>query len=396
MNAGTGKLAGQRLIFYNDAKGFGGHEIQALHALRWMLREGAEVSCYYRAGNEAHQAALMNASDLGTLKMHPLELPAIRFHRPFHLFHPELVRSLAGRFQEENHTAAFIAQGNLEISAPGALAAKQAGIPCLSYIPITHRFVELGINKPRRRDLFNGYLATVPDRWLTISEAMRERLRQRGARQPIDLIPNCITLTESPDKRAARRALGLPEDACVLGMAGRLDRIQKGTNVFLDALAGFSADHPIRQAWILLLGDGPEKEGMLTNLKKQGWEGRILWQPWTDTPERIYPAFDLLVMPSRFEGLPITMQEALVCGVPIAASNVDGLGEFLPSEWTCPRNNPEALRELLESFAQNSAAYCAPLPSLAEHVRREHNREAFEETLADSLHNLLAQKGIAD
>lgn len=395
MNSDAGKLAGYRLLFYNDAKTLGGHEIQSLHALRWMLREGAQVTCYCRESNHALRESLEKAAEEGQLKIVPLTLPRIRFHRLYHFFRPGLVRDLAERFRAENPHAVFIVQGNLEISAVGALAARQASIPSLSYIALAQSFVRMRANRPRRRDFFNGYLATVPDRWLTISEAMRKRLRQRGARQPIKLIPNCVTLPQPPDKTAARRALGLAEQACVLGMAGRLDANQKGSDIFLDALAKIPSGHPLAACHLLFLGDGPARESLISRCENLGWKGRIHWQPWTESPEQVYPAYDLLVMPSRFEGLPITMQEALLCGVPVAASNVDGLGEFLPAEWTCPREKPEALFALLSHFAADPEAYRAPLPQLAECVRTEHNFAAFEAVLAASLGSLLAEKDIA-
>lgn len=388
-------LTGRRLVFYTDAKGFGGHDIQSLHALKCFLRQGAHVACFYRESTQLWEEALKKLQADYAITLHPLKLPNVRFHRPYHFFNPGLTRKLGLRMQKEKPDAVFLSQGNLEISAIGSLAARRAGIPSISYIALAHSFRELGANRASRRDRFNRYLATVPTRWLTISESMRERLRARGAQQAIDLLPNLVERPRVVSRTQARRELGLPEDALVLGMTGRIEPKQKGTDTFWQALDGLPREHPLRDAWIFILGEGAGRVQLLKKLETSGWSGRIKWQAWCEDPWQYYPAYDLLAAPSYFEGLPIAVQENILCGVPIAATHVDGLGEYLPSEWTCQPGEPAALRALMENFQQDPERYRAPLSALIETTRQKYNREAFEAALLKSLASLWGEKGIA-
>src|SRR5205823_3483633 len=75
--------------------------------------------------------------------------------------------------------------------------------------------------------------------------------------------------------------------------------------------------------------------------------------PWTPHPEEVYAAIDMLLIPSRFEGVPLVMLEAMAYNVPIVASDSDGMSEMLPREWLFPFGNYQALAERL-IFVRNA------------------------------------------
>ena len=53
---------------------------------------------------------------------------------------------------------------------------------------------------------------------------------------------------------------------------------------------------------------------------------------WTDRPDELMAAADVVLMPSRFEGVPLSMLEAMSLGVPVLGSNIDVFREYLPPD----------------------------------------------------------------
>ncbi len=141
----------------------------------------------------------------------------------------------------------------------------------------------------------------------------------------ISLVHNAIDLrrfTPAPERRAElRREWQLSPDAPVVAGIGRLN-YQKNFTLFLEIAAEIARSHP--QVVFVIAGTGPEeralREGAGTNVRFLGFVA--------DTA-RLYDAVDFLLMPSRFEGLPMALLEAMAMRVPIVASRLDGIAEII-------------------------------------------------------------------
>ena len=130
----------------------------------------------------------------------------------------------------------------------------------------------------------------------------------------------------TPLSRAdARRALGLPATGLIAGWVGRLSR-EKGIDVFIDALASLT-DRTIHAA---ILGDGPERTTESARAESIA-PSRFRWLGAVPDAARYFAAFDLFVLSSRTEGLPMVMLEAMAAGIPIVATNVGGIPDLLSS-----------------------------------------------------------------
>ncbi len=380
-------------MYYSDAKSFGGHEVASLHALQWMIDEGAILDCFFREANHSLTNRLHRlAIQYPQLTLHPLNLPRIRFHRLFHFFRPKTVEDLGERFRQLQPDLVFTSQGNLEISALGVIAAHRQHIPCISYIPMAHSFRKMKSKQAWIRDWFNRYTVKLPSIWLTCTHQQVEKLRKLGAKQPIYRLPNCIAISTPATKSQAREVLGIEADRLVLGMVGRLNNKQKGCDIFVDALTRSATESTLRTADLLFIGNDADWLANRKRLEASSWRGRIHHIEWTDQPECYYAAFDLLVMPSHFEGLPLAMQEALLCDVPIAASAVDGLKSFLPSKWLCPPNSADSLRHLLENFLNDPRQYRSSIPQLQEIVRTAYSVQSVQAVLKQAFDRVLSKQ----
>jgi glycosyltransferase involved in cell wall biosynthesis len=91
-----------------------------------------------------------------------------------------------------------------------------------------------------------------------------------------------------------------------------------------------------RNVIVHLVGDGPQKDKLITMANKSGIADKIQWYGWQDK-ERLrdlYRSADCFVNPSFYEGMPNTVLEAMACGLPVIASDVIGNQELVVNEKT--------------------------------------------------------------
>jgi glycosyltransferase involved in cell wall biosynthesis len=167
---------------------------------------------------------------------------------------------------------------------------------------------------------------------IAVAGACRDFLIQHESIPPekITLVPNAIDLRRfSPGqitRRDARSKLGLSPDASVIAGVGRLNS-QKNFSLFLDVAAALSPRFPNLR--FLLAGEGPEEAMLREKALQLGLTERIVFAGYIADTRQVYAAADILLMPSRFEGLPMTLLEAMAMNLPVVASKLDGIAEVI-------------------------------------------------------------------
>lgn len=157
------------------------------------------------------------------------------------------------------------------------------------------------------------------------------------------VVPNVVDPALWPDRKQgdARTELGVPVDAPVVVCVGRVCR-QKGQDHLIDVWDDVRAEVP--EALLYLVGDGPDKEELMT----RSGDG-VVWVG-TASPRSWYAAADVVVVPSRWEGMAMVPLEAQASGRLVVANDVDGMTEGLgPSNVVVPVGDPHALPEALVS-----------------------------------------------
>ncbi|MGW3098898.1 glycosyltransferase [Streptomyces sp. NPDC001102] len=180
-------------------------------------------------------------------------------------------------------------------------------------------------------------------RTVCVSEAERRTGSRAGVRGRWSVIPNGVdTERFRPAPVRAVRAGLLPDvdpAAPLVVCVGRLCR-QKGQDVLLQAWEAVLRRVP--DARLVLVGDGPEHD----RLRAAAPEPVLFAGSFADVVPW-YQAADLVVLPSRWEGMALAPLEAMACGRPVVVSDVDGARESLPSALAdhclVPPEDPSAL-----------------------------------------------------
>lgn len=140
-----------------------------------------------------------------------------------------------------------------------------------------------------------------------------------------------------PDKPIA--AAERPRQGPLIGAFGRLED-QKGFDVLIRALA------EVDGASLVLVGDGSARARLEDLGRRVGVADRITWQGWQDEPRAFLPTFDVVAFPSRFEGFPLAILEALLARSAVVATDVGSVAEAVIDGETgllVPPDDPRAL-----------------------------------------------------
>jgi glycosyltransferase involved in cell wall biosynthesis len=258
---------------------------------------------------------------------------------------PKVVETLRRHFRRQRPHAVqtFLYHANVA----GVIAARLAGISNVS--------TGLRVSDPR---WFRSWVERLVYPFaidnICVSQSVQSFYQDRcpsSLRPRLSCIPNAIDLS------AYRRATmpgDAPKNQRVLLYVGRLHE-QKGLDWLLDCLPEVFRqlpDHKMR-----FVGEGPERGKLLQKARELQREHRIEMLGWRgDVPELLSQA-EMLILPSRYEGMPNVLLEAMAAGVPVVATRVDGVEEVLgerAAELTVPFGDHQALIDRIVSLAADA------------------------------------------
>ena len=211
----------------------------------------------------------------------------------------------------------------------GRLAARLARVPAIVHQPHGHIFYAYyGSTRTALYIALERLAARWTDRLVTLTDlGIEEHLAVGiGRRSQFVTVPSGVPTDElrarAPGRAAARGALGLPDDAFVVGAIGRLVPV-KGFDVLFQALPALLRAVP--EAWVLVAGDGPEQDRLTTLAGRLGVHGRVLLLGGDTDVVELLAAADVLAAPSRNEGMGRALVESMALGVPVVAAAVGGI-----------------------------------------------------------------------
>ncbi len=157
------------------------------------------------------------------------------------------------------------------------------------------------------------------------------------------------------DVAKIRKELGLRDHEKIIGSVGRVEH-QKGYDLLIDSATEVLSQIP--DARFIIVGDGSKEGELREQIKRLGLEGKVLLTGWRLDASLILRTFDLFVMTSNFEGMPIVLLEAMALGIPIITTTVGGIPEVVKDGenglWLTERN-PFKLASIIISLLSNDA-----------------------------------------
>jgi glycosyltransferase involved in cell wall biosynthesis len=244
----------------------------------------------------------------------------------------------------------------------GRIAARRAGVP-----RVVHTYHGFPFHDFQSRGRRGAYIAVerqlgrITDAALCVgagvaAEAVRRRLiapeRIRTIGVAIDRAAGAELPARAPGARdRARRALGLPPGVTVVGAVGRL-AYQKAPEDFVAMLQRLGRADVVG-VWV----GGGELAERVGRLVRAQPARVVLAGERRDVPE-ILPAFDVFALPSRYEGLPTAIVEAMECGIPVVATAVNAVADVVVPGQTgllVPPQRPDLLAEAVRYLIDQPA-----------------------------------------
>jgi len=209
-------------------------------------------------------------------------------------------------------------------------------------------------------DIFlERYTSSFVDLYVGVSEACCRMLatRERIPARKLYVIPNGIELKVPSDieerARQIRREHKLPTDSVIIGTVGRLEPV-KGHDYLIIAAKTILHNHP--NVFFVFLGDD-RRDGELQELvKEKDISEKVYFAGYSNEVAAWLKCFDIFVLPSLSEGMPVVVLEAMFMKLPVVATNVGGTGEVVLDGKTgllVPKADPERLAEAILQLIKN-------------------------------------------
>jgi glycosyltransferase involved in cell wall biosynthesis len=272
------------------------------------------------------------------------------------------LRRLEALFRERNFDV--VHTHCAKAGAVGRVAARRAGVPRI--VHTFHGFPFHQFQSAVRRQAYVSIerrLGRMTDVALCVGSAVAAEAVRRELVAP-ERVAAIGVAVDGPDRlrasmsaglpearRRARAALGLPDDASVVGAVGRLT-YQKAPEDFIAAMLQLGRPDVIG-VWV---GAGDLGDHLARRVRDLPPGARVVLAGERTDVLDVLPGFDVFAMPSRYEGLPTAIVEAMICGVPVVATAVNAVPDLVVPGVTGilvpprrPRHLAAAIRFLLDS-----------------------------------------------
>jgi glycosyltransferase involved in cell wall biosynthesis len=214
----------------------------------------------------------------------------------------------------------------------GRIAATVAGVPAVVHTFHGH-LLHGYFSPPMTRAVIavERTLARRSTRLVAVGSAVRDDLLRAGIGKPDQyaVVPPGLALPPGPKRSDARAALNLPQDSLVVTLVARLTAIKRPERV-LELAQATATRHP--NAVFVICGEGD----LLSRLREQAAPlgDRVRFLGWRGDVEVVYAATDIAILTSDNEGMPVSLIEAAMAGVPAVTTDVGSAGEVVAHEET--------------------------------------------------------------
>lgn len=324
----------------------GGTEMQTLNLARVLVSAGYRVTicCYYE----------YDAGMVQRFEVVGVDVLLMKYERVAGLWH--LAKGLIRLFNKKRPDIVHV-----QYLAPGfvpVVAARMAGVKTI-FATVHQPGSAYGLKARLLLRMAARFCAaffcisrSAEESWFGESEvldpkAIKTRRKHFTIYNAVD-IGGMENVIQSVDRDVLRRSQQIDKRK-VIGVVGRL-RWEKGQKVLLLAMSEVIRKCP--DALLMVVGDGPDMADLKKTAARIGIQDHVIWTGAKKPDEvwRLYAIMDIIAVPSLFEGFGLVAAEAMAAGLPVVASEVDGLREVVEDRVTgylVPAKDERALAERL-------------------------------------------------
>ena len=213
-----------------------------------------------------------------------------------------------------------------------------------------------GFFKPR---FFRRIFSCWGNKVIAISKPVANHLEKdfHIASQRITLIPNGIDVDRFIETtqalREQKRKQWNIKAKMVIGIIARLSDV-KGIDILFNSMKLVIQQYP--DVLLMVVGEGPESDHLLALVDQLNLKNNVRFEKIVNQTADVLPIFDVFVMPSRQEGLGLSVMEAQACALPVIASRIGGLIDLIEESKTgylVPSGNSEILAHKIIEVLKN-------------------------------------------
>lgn len=340
------------LILVDESAIYGGHESMLMSFLRVLLLPLTNVFnvCFVVNSRNKKLISQLESSDFRGITVLKISLSKVPVKPISQFFIVNDLLKIKSTLQELNPKLVLNVQGTIEIGCMTLWACRSLGIEVFSYLPITKSSKSLNVFLGRTRDFFcKALYYPIPKKIITISDSNAKELTINFdvPKEKIAIVHNFVEHNVFSSKIKITK---FQKNRRHLALIGRISNAQKCQLDFLQAWLEFEY---FDQYVIHIVGDdnGKESRELKALCVDAVSTGNVIfhgWQPHEYVSE-ILRRCDTLLLPSRFEGVPLVMIEAITLGCLVVGTAVDGMKEFLPKELTFGVSDWSTMFEIIQS-----------------------------------------------
>ena len=266
-------------------------------------------------------------------------------------------KTFAGLIRELDDENYDILHTNSPISGTwGRLAAILAGVP--NIVSVEHN-VHTAYSRFTRT--VNGLTLPLADTIVGVSRSVTDSYLD-WERHLIGKSAHCVTIRNGVNVAAIRRTFDRSDEILreytpfspsdtIVGTMGRLHR-QKGYGYLIRSFP--TVKQNVKNAKLLVIGDGPEREKLETMVERTGYERDIHFTGYVPDVYPFLPNFDIAVFPSVWEGFGLTPVESMAAKRPVIGTNIPPFKEVIDDAGILVEpEDEEALASAITSLLQN-------------------------------------------
>lgn len=336
------------IAFYSNSITLGGHELMGVRIMH-VLKKFFNIYVILSNQNIRLKEVLMDED----IRFYELNYSSNRFQILRNKFSRRHHNQIKNILTLNKPDIIVLLQGNIDLSLNAVFPASELKIPTISYLPLAQPLFKVSKYKGLGflKDCIRKRNYSRPNHFLTISQAQKDNIAQNISAKRIEVLPNVIDTKSLKllNKDASRIKLGLPLYKYIIGYVGRIEEWHKGLDLYSTFLKEKAPEYP--NVIFLFVGSG-NYENIIKKLERNN--SNIKFLDWRENLNEVYSSIDAIIMPSRFEGVSLTMLEALYLDIPIIANNIPEFKEYINPENLFDLNDFETIEQKINMLISNS------------------------------------------